>query len=32
MMAIVHIRDPSATQACYRRKRAEGRSVKEALR
>jgi hypothetical protein len=32
MVAIVPIRDPTAGQAYCRRKRAEGRSAKEALR
>jgi hypothetical protein len=32
MMAIVQIRHPTAGQAYYRRKRAEGKSPKEALR
>ena len=31
-MAIVQIRHPTAGQARYRRKRAEGKSAKEALR
>jgi transposase len=31
-MAIVQIRHPTAGQAYYRRKRAEGKSPKEALR
>ena len=32
MMAMVQVRRPSAGQAYYRRKRAEGKSPKEALR
>jgi transposase len=32
MMAIVQIRHPTSGQAYYRRKRAEGKSSKEALR
>jgi transposase len=32
LMAIVQIRHPTAGQAYYRRKRAEGKSAKEALR
>jgi transposase len=32
MMAMVQVRRPSAGQAYYRRKRAEGQSPKEALR
>ena len=32
MMAIVQIRHPTAGQTYYRRKRAEGKSAKEALR
>jgi hypothetical protein len=32
MMAIVQIRHPTSGQAYYRRKRAEGKSPKEALR
>ena len=32
LMAIVQIRHPTAGQARYRRKRAEGKSAKEALR
>jgi transposase len=32
MMAIVQIRHPTPGQAYYRRKRAEGKALKEALR
>jgi transposase len=32
MMAMVQVRRPSAGQAYYQRKRAEGKSAKEALR
>jgi transposase len=32
MMAMVQVRHPTAAQAYYRRKRAEGKSPKEALR
>jgi transposase len=31
LMAIVQIHHPTAGQACYRRKRAEGKSAKQAL-
>jgi transposase len=32
MAAMVPVRQPSTGQACYQRKRAEGKSPKEALR